>query len=46
MGFVFGKHQGITNSARVEKGNKKIFTGTFVPLTCLLMGDPPERVDA
>src|SRR5215813_5919870 len=34
MGFVFGKHQGITNSARVEKGNKKIFTGTSVPLTC------------
>src|SRR5262245_4238889 len=25
MGFVFGKHQGITNSARVEKGNKENF---------------------
>jgi hypothetical protein len=36
------RHSGITNSARVEKGNKKkILTGTSVPLdTCLLMGDP------
>jgi hypothetical protein len=33
--------RGITHSARVEKGIRKILKGRSVPLdTCLLMGDP------
>src|SRR5262249_18014893 len=38
---LFNEHQGIAKSARIETGNKKILTGTSVPLdTCLPMGDP------
>src|SRR5262245_60496188 len=31
-GSVFGKHQGITHSARLKKGIRKILTGTSVSI--------------
>jgi hypothetical protein len=38
-----GASSGITNSARVETGNKeKILTGTSVPLDLPANGRPPE----